>query len=636
MTVAGEFTVQRTLSRVLSLFLKFLLWIVLALSLLTTALHFVSYARAKVLVDRFVAVHRISASVRNYFTEPHYNLISEHLLIVAGVFGICGLALVLFKQKLLNCFLEIQSECTPIHFSLRDQFHGDKETAVEIGVVFIVFVVGIVLRVRHLNRGVRYDEAWTYVEFASRPLIIGLSNYRAPNNHLLNTLLVHFSTRWFGNTIFGLRFPALAAGCLVILASWFVTRAVYGRLAGMLMAGFVAALPTFIEFSINARGYALQWLFFLVMLWFAALLRENSSLKIGWLGFILAAVAGIYAIPTTILIVAGVFLWLGLSALADHDATKLKSVTRQIAGATLAIVLLSTLLYIPPLLIRGPGALTASEFVGWQQNVFVQGFKDMCKCAWIEWSAGVPTSILWIIFAGFATGLLIHGRLCKYPVPTLIALCFPVAIFVCVRHVFGYPRIWSYLLLSALMTASAGLSLFSALLVGRSRFRQVILVGAVSIGLTMFVGAEIIHQRVLLTTNETGRIADADQIVEFLARNTRPGDSLVSNAIIEYELLQHRPDLYHSLAKPEEAAHVIAVVVKTTGNTEICRTEKLMALFAAQDVADLGALKAEIALDTYTTPQVLAKFLTSTVYSLNRKPGGTQRPSEDHPSSSLN
>jgi hypothetical protein len=90
------------------------------------------------------------------------------------------------------------------------------ETVLEIGTVFIVFAVGVFLRVWH--------EAWRYAEFASKPLVLGLSNYRAPNNHLLNTLLVHFSPRLFGNSVFGLRFSALAAGCLVIVASWFVTR----------------------------------------------------------------------------------------------------------------------------------------------------------------------------------------------------------------------------------------------------------------------------------------------------------------------------------------------------------------------------------------------------------------------------
>lgn len=92
------------------------------------------------------------------------------------------------------------------------------------GAVFIVFAVGVFLRVWHVRRAIRFDEAWRYAEFASKPLVLGLSNYRAPNNHLLNTLLVHFSTRLFGNSVFGLRFPALAAGCLVIVASWFVTR----------------------------------------------------------------------------------------------------------------------------------------------------------------------------------------------------------------------------------------------------------------------------------------------------------------------------------------------------------------------------------------------------------------------------
>src|SRR5262249_1316562 len=282
----------------------------------------------------------------------------------------------------------------------RDQLRGGMETVLEIGAVFITFAVGVFLRVWHVRRAIRFDEAWTYVEFASKPLVLGLSNYRAPNNHLLNTLLVHFSTRLFGNSVFGLRFPALVAGCLVIVASWFVTRTLYGRLAGILAAGWIAALPTFIEFSINARGYALQWLAVLAMMLFGKVLQENPSLKIGWLGFISAAVVGVYSIPTTLIAIAGIFAWMLVSTLVDGEVNKLKGTSKKIALAGLAIAMLSVLLYVPPLLVRGPGAVMAKDVVSWQQDEFVEGLKNMGQCAWVHWTEGVPGGVLWILFGG--------------------------------------------------------------------------------------------------------------------------------------------------------------------------------------------------------------------------------------------
>lgn len=51
--------------------------------------------------------------------------------------------------------------------------------------------------------------------------------------------------------------------------------------------------------------------------------------------------------------------------------------------------------------------------------------------------------------------------------------------------------VWSYLLLSAMMTASAGLSLVLGFLGGRSRLGQVALAGVVSFGLAVVVGAGV-------------------------------------------------------------------------------------------------------------------------------------------------
>lgn len=614
-------------TRFLSVLLTALIMVFLASTLLLLSLHFVSYAKAKAFFDWYVAARGVPGKGKSYLTEEAHNRLFGHLPIAAGVFGICAVTLALFKQKLIHSLIAVPSEWTGIRAFFRDQFHGGVEIALEIGAVFVVFAVGIFLRVWHVRRAVRFDEAWTYVEFASKSLAQGLSNYRAPNNHLLNTLLVHFSTRLFGNSLFGLRFPALAAGCLVIVASWFVARALFGRLAGILAAGCIAALPTFIEFSVNARGYSLQWLSVLAMMWFGKVLRGNPSLKIGWLGFVLAAVAGTYSIPTTLIAIVGIFAWMWASTLAERDVSKLKTASKNIALAGLAIGMLSALLYVPPLLVRGPGALMAKDVVAWQHDDFVEGLKHMGECAWVHWTEGVPAGVLWILFCGLAIGLLFHGKFREHcgsgdPVSMTIALWLSAAIFAWAFHVFAFPRVWSYLLLGAVMTASAGLSLVVGFLARRSRLGQVVLAGVVSVGLAVVVGAGVIKQGALFTTNETGTIIDAEQIVDFLSADLHSGDSLVSNAIIEYELLLRHPKLYSSLAKPKDAARIVAVVVKSTGKTEVCRTEKLLALMAAQDTADPLTLASQIDLNAYTPPQLLAKFVTSTVYSLDRRDGG--------------
>jgi hypothetical protein len=243
----------------------------------------------------------------------------------------------------------------------------------------------------------------------------------------------------------------------------------------------------------------------------------------------------------------------------------------------------------------------------------------MGQCAWVHWAGGVPTPALWILFAGLVIGLLFHHRICRHRVPMMIPLWLAAAVFAWARHVFAFPRVWSYLLLSTVMTACAGLSLVLTSLAERSRTRPVVLAGVAAVAMALFVGAGMIKQRVLFTSNETGTIIDADAIVDYLSTELRPGDSLVSNAIINYELLRRMPRLYGSLSKPEEAARVVAVVVKRIGKTEICTNPEAMALLAAQETADPKSLAERIDLNVYKPPEVGAKFLTSTVYFLPRK-----------------
>jgi hypothetical protein len=110
-----------------------------------------------------------------------------------------------------------------------------------------------------------------------------------------------------------------------------------------------------------------------------------------------------------------------------------------------------------------------------------------------------------------------------------------------------------------------------------------------------------------------------EQIVDYLFTQLHPGDALVSNAIINYELLRRAPKFYASLSNPEEAPRVVAVVVKRTGTSEICANAEAMALLAAQETADPGVLAEKIDLNRYEPPEIGAKFLTSTVYFLPRK-----------------
>src|SRR5215207_689694 len=62
----------------------------------------------------------------------------------------------------------------------------------------VITLIGFFLRIIDLNQYIAYDEAYTFIHFASRPFKHILADYSAPNNHIFHTILVGIAYRLFG------------------------------------------------------------------------------------------------------------------------------------------------------------------------------------------------------------------------------------------------------------------------------------------------------------------------------------------------------------------------------------------------------------------------------------------------------
>jgi hypothetical protein len=65
-----------------------------------------------------------------------------------------------------------------------------------------------------------------------------------------------------------------------------------------------------------------------------------------------------------------------------------------------------------------------------------------------------------------------HHKVSKHRVSMTVAMCLVAVIFARSGHVAGFPRVWSDVLLSAVMTASAGICLAVSYLAGVSLERM--------------------------------------------------------------------------------------------------------------------------------------------------------------------
>ncbi len=115
---------------------------------------------------------------------------------------------------------------------------------------------------RALVQSITIDEAFTYTAYAARPIRVVFDP--GSTNHLLNTLLMWFTTRAFGTSNLTVRLPALLGGALYVSVCYFLCRSIAGK--------FRLRLPLFLCFTCNpfildymaaARGYSLATAFLL-------------------------------------------------------------------------------------------------------------------------------------------------------------------------------------------------------------------------------------------------------------------------------------------------------------------------------------------------------------------------------------
>jgi 4-amino-4-deoxy-L-arabinose transferase-like glycosyltransferase len=106
------------------------------------------------------------------------------------------------------------------------------------------------------------DEAFTAIDFASRPWLDMLAYYDA-NNHVLHTVAVKLSLAAFGWNLFALRLPALLAALLYSFALWRLGRRWFGdTLAFFAFCAAAAWAAPVAEYFSLARGYAMALAFF--------------------------------------------------------------------------------------------------------------------------------------------------------------------------------------------------------------------------------------------------------------------------------------------------------------------------------------------------------------------------------------
>lgn len=303
-----------------------------------------------------------------------------------------------------------------------------------------VLAAGLLLRLLFLSQPVRYDEAFTFTHYASKPLGEALSTYDLPNNHLLHTLFVHLSTTLLGDGPVALRLPAFLAGIAAVPAAYAAIRAVYESGPALVASALTAVASPLILFSTNGRGYSFVVLAFLLLVGLAAFLRRRNNLAALAL-FCAVAAAALHAVPVALYPVGAAACWLFLS---DRPGLR-----RETVLACVAVGLLTAALYLPVVQRSGLSAVVANRFVEAAPVAeFLGGLPDFLGRVWSEWHRGVPPTLTLLpgglAIAGAREELRRARRVGRVPLGPVVLGWTLLLLFLTRRA--SYARIWLFLL----------------------------------------------------------------------------------------------------------------------------------------------------------------------------------------------
>jgi 4-amino-4-deoxy-L-arabinose transferase-like glycosyltransferase len=370
--------------------------------------------------------------------------------------------------------------------------------------VIVLSVAAAIVRLPMLvSRPMGTDEAATFIYYASHPLWVPITIYGSPNNHILNSVLMHVAWTLFGSAEWALRLPAFIAGIAIIPLTYLAARALGDR-GALLAASLAAAAPALADYSTNGRGYTLLCCFVLVCTIAMARVRRDGK---GEILFAISAALGFYTVPVMLYPFVMLAVW----------------GRRKGLRAVIAAIGLTLLLYAPVLIVSGIDSLTSNPYVRpFPLAIFFRSLPSYAAAVWSSWFVGVPLIVQILIAAGFIIGVR------KQPI--WIGFAAVIAILM-LQRVLPFPRIWLPFLLLIFITAASSWPW--------SRSEPAVAT-AVFIALTM-TGMNSTRLR------ETGELRAVREIARELNRRASPGDPVLAlpPSEIPIAFYNHRVEVLH-------------------------------------------------------------------------------------------
>ena len=318
-----------------------------------------------------------------------------------------------------------------------------KENVFHVLILVVIILSGAYIRSYYLASPIKYDEAFTYLYYASQPFLTIISNYSYPNNHIFHTILVHFSTLIMGSEEWVIRLPAFLGGIFIIPLVYIFIRRIGNKNAALMAAALCSYSFYLIEFSVNARGYTIITSIFLIQLILAEILSRKPN-RFTWLVFSFISIIGFWTIPVMIFPFGVVCLWLLFDNVFIKDQEPKWLSLKNLVISIVVVAFFTILIYTPVIVVSGIDSVIDNPYIvsSVSINMLIINICTTSINIWEVWHRGFAEIIQWLILIGLGVALYTQ-RKCRI---LLVAIILSSCLLILFKFVMPPTRTWLFLL----------------------------------------------------------------------------------------------------------------------------------------------------------------------------------------------
>ena len=462
----------------------------------------------------------------------------------------------------------------------------------------IITSLAIILRLYFIDNPIGYDEAYTFIKFSSKPFKFALADYHAPNNHILNSLLIGMAYRLIGNHLWIVRIPAFIASVLSVPMAFIAGRRFFKAHQALAASVILAVSQTFILNAVNGRGYSLIILFSLLLANLAGILVKEES-RPALIAYAFTGALGFYTIPIFLYPMAGISLWVVVTYLTEAESWQNRWRKLWIFIITCAASGVMTLILYSPVIIFGTGfeSLVSNEIVKSQTwNSFVENFTTRSKNTWLNWMLYASPLMNQVLGAGFLISLAFYRKLSNQKLPMQLFLVLGAGVMILLQKVASFPRVWGYLEMFYLFFSATGLAWIVSKALARIWRKDI---GEKILSSVVLLIALVVFTNITIKTQNKQTLANRANSSEFymadyIANHLSDKDTIVAVAPIDiqiayYLLIDGIPyKVFYQRDHPVQIENAL-VLVRTRGEYNINTLQKVLDFYELTGSLDVDA-----------------------------------------------